>query len=368
MTKLKAERSYRDIFDGVIESTIKNAQKIASKNPGLILTGAKIAFHQKRAAGIRAEYEKKGIMVPGVMMIALTSRCNLTCRGCYMKSRDGISKKPDMTDEELFSLISQARDLGVSAVVFAGGEPFLRLPLIFLLAKRFPEILFPVFTNGLLIDENVSKHLGKCKNIVPMISFEGFSEETDLRRGTGTYERLMNTCHSLSRRGMFFGSSLMVTAENIASVTNEDFISDMVSRGVLAFVYVEYVPIEEGTEKLVLTKDQQSLLHEKIRQYSEKFPAVFIGFPGEEDEYGGCLAAGRGFVHVSPSGALEPCPAAPFSDVNLTEMPLKDALKSVLLEKIRNNHGLLTESEGGCALWANREWVKELNRKKDCSP
>ncbi|MBN2735241.1 MAG: radical SAM protein [Methanomicrobiaceae archaeon] len=363
MSENKEERSYRDIFDGVIESTIKNAQKIASKNPGLILTGAKIAFHQKRAAGIRAEYEKRGVMIPGVIMIALTSRCNLTCRGCYMNARDCTSKNPDMTDDELLSLIGQAKELGVSAVVFAGGEPFLRLPLILSLAKRYPEILFPVFTNGLLIDENVSKSLGKCRNIVPMLSFEGFSEETDLRRGTGTYEKLMDTARSLSKRGMFFGSSLMVTGENISSVTNEDFISDMVSRGVLAFVFVEYVPIEEGTENLVLTKDQQSLLREKIRQYSEKFPAVFIGFPGEEDEYGGCLAAGRGFVHVSPSGALEPCPAAPFSDVNLTEMPLKDALKSDLLEKIRKNHGLLTESEGGCALWANREWVKTLQKK-----
>ncbi|MDD4126686.1 MAG: radical SAM protein [Methanomicrobium sp.] len=365
MSENKEEKSYRDIFDGVIESTIKNAQKIASKNPGLILTGAKIAYHQKKAAGIRSEYEKKGIMVPGVMMIALTSRCNLTCRGCYMKSRDVTEKKPDMTDDEISGIISQAKELGVSAVVFAGGEPMLRLPLILSLAKSYPEILFPVFTNGLLIDEKAAKLLGKCKNIVPMLSFEGFSKETDLRRGTGTYEKLMNAAKSLSERGMFFGSSIMVTGENITSVTDETFISDMVSKGVLAFVFVEYVPIEEGTENLVLTKEKQSLLREKIRHYSEKFPAVFIGFPGEEDEYGGCLAAGRGFVHVSPDGSLEPCPAAPFSDVNLTKMPLKDALRSELLQKIRENHGMLTESEGGCALWANREWVKALQKMDD---
>jgi MoaA/NifB/PqqE/SkfB family radical SAM enzyme len=364
MSEDKKERSYRDIFDEIIESTIKNAQKIASRNPGLLLTGAKIAFHQKRAAKIRAEYENKGIMVPGVMMMALTSRCNLTCRGCYMKSRKSRSSNPDMTDDELISIIGQARDLGVSAAVFAGGEPLLRLPLILSLAKKYPEILFPVFTNGLLIDEDVSKSLGKCKNIVPMLSFEGFSEETDLRRGTGTYEKLMDVAKNLSQRGMFFGCSLMVTSKNIMTVTDENFVSDMVSRGVLAFVYVEYVPIEEGTEDLVLSKKDQAYLREKIREYCERFPALFIGFPGEEDDYGGCLAAGRGFVHVSPDGSLEPCPAAPFSDVNLTKMPLKDALKSELLEKIRENHGLLTESEGGCALWANREWVKNLKKKE----
>ncbi|MBP2134208.1 MoaA/NifB/PqqE/SkfB family radical SAM enzyme [Methanomicrobium sp. W14] len=364
MSECREERSYRDIFDGVIEATIKNAGRIASKNPGLVLTGAKIAYHQKKAAAKRAEYERKGVLVPGVMMISLTSRCNLTCMGCYMNSRECRLGSSDMTDEEVSDIISQARDLGVSAVVFAGGEPFLRLPLILSLAKRYHEMLFPVFTNGLLIDEAVSKELGRHKNIVPMLSLEGFSVETDFRRGEGTYEKLMDVCRRLSERGMFFGCSLMVTSKNMPCVTGEEFVSDMVSRGVLAFVYVEYVPIEAGTEDLVLTKEQQSHLREKLHEYCDRFPALFIGFPGDEDAYGGCLAAGRGFVHVSPSGDLEPCPAAPFSDMNLKTVPLEDALKSGLLEKIRKSHGMLTESGGGCALWANREWVKTLHEKK----
>jgi MoaA/NifB/PqqE/SkfB family radical SAM enzyme len=38
--------------------------------------------------------------------------------------------------------------------------------------------------------------------------------------------------------------------------------------------------------------------------------------PWDEEEQGGCLASGQGFVHISAAGALEPCPFAPYSDTN----------------------------------------------------
>jgi MoaA/NifB/PqqE/SkfB family radical SAM enzyme len=45
-----------------------------------------------------------------------------------------------------------------------------------------------------------------------------------------------------------------------------------------------------------------------------------------EEEMGGCLASGRGFVYISAQGDFEPCPFAPYSDTNLKENCLKDAL------------------------------------------
>jgi MoaA/NifB/PqqE/SkfB family radical SAM enzyme len=359
---LSAEHGYREFFDGVIETTLKSAMKIAASDPKLAVAGAKILYHQKKAAKTRQRYENGGLTVPAVMMIALTSRCNLSCRGCYMHTLKR-GPAPDMTKEQLSDLISQAKDLGVSVVVFAGGEPLMRLPEIAGYARKYPEMLFPVFTNGLLIDEKIADEIAECKNIVPMISFEGPGEETNRRRGPGTYERLEAACRRLSKRKVFFGCSIMVTSGNTGAVTADSFITGMIEKDIRTFVFVEYVPIEAGTEDLVLTEDQRSELREKLRIFCDRYPALFIGFPGEEDAYGGCLAAGRGFVHVSPSGKLEPCPAAPFSDADLTKIPLKDALGSELLEKIRREHNLLVETNGGCALWANREWVEGLTGK-----
>jgi MoaA/NifB/PqqE/SkfB family radical SAM enzyme len=94
------------------------------------------------------------------------------------------------------------------------------------------------------------------------------------------------------------------------------------------------------------------------------FPAVFIAVPWDEEEQGGCLAAGRGFVHINASGDLEPCPFAPYSDVNLKDAPLREALKSPFLLSMRDHHAMFAETEGGCALWKNKEAVQSLLNRK----
>jgi len=227
------------------------------------------------------------------------------------------------------------------------------------LAHRHPEVLFPVFTNGLLTDDAVAATIAQHRNIVPVISFEGLREETDARRGEGVYDLLLAVCSRLKQRNVF-GVSITTSRENFPMVTSEDFAREMLAAGARVLTFVEYVPMEPGTEHLVLTHEQKKVLQIDLSDFNRKFPALFIGFPGDEDQYGGCLAAGRGFVHVSPSGNLEPCPAAPYSDANLAQVPLKDALRSRLLARLREEPALLTESEGGCALRANQAWVETL--------
>jgi MoaA/NifB/PqqE/SkfB family radical SAM enzyme len=350
---------YRGKFDATIGETLSQAIRIIAADPALVIPGSVILHHQQKAAMVRKQHEDQGLLVPPVMITSITSRCNLTCAGCYMHGR-GEMPKAEMSPELLASVAGQAAELGVSIIVIAGGEPLVRQEEIFRMARAHPAILFPVFTNGLLIDEAMADAIAACRNIVPVISFEGFREDTDTRRGSGVYDRLLETCARLKSRNIFFGCSVTTSRENFDRVTDETFIRQMIGAGARAFTFVEYVPMEPGTEHLVLTPEQRSTLNAVLSVFNQKFPALFIGFPGDEDAYGGCLAAGRGFVHVSPSGALEPCPAAPFSDANLATLPLKEALRSRLLARIRENHGLLTESTGGCALRANRAWVQDL--------
>jgi len=353
------DRGYRRTFDATIRETVGQAVRIIASDPALAMPAAIILHNQKKSAAIREEHEEQGLIVPPVIIASITSRCTLSCAGCYMKTR-GTESRGDMSPETLASLVDQAAGLGVSVIVIAGGEPLVRKDEIFALAQAHPALLFPVFTNGLLIDNPVAGSIAECKNIVPVISFEGFREDTDTRRGSGVFDRLLSACALLKSRRVFFGCSVTITRENFPRVTDEMFIRQMLETGARVFTFVEYVPMEPGTENLILTREQKKILPVVLVNFNREFPALFIGFPGDEDAYGGCLAAGRGFVHVSPSGDLEPCPAAPVSDVNLAQVPLKEALRSRLLTRIRSEHGLLTESAGGCALRANRVWMESL--------
>jgi MoaA/NifB/PqqE/SkfB family radical SAM enzyme len=353
------DRKYRHLFDTTVSAVVQQGLRIVHTDPGLFLAGTRIAYHQRKAAAVRQKHEDRGLVVPPVIITSITSRCNLACAGCYMKHR-GATPPVEMSPETLASVVKQAAVLGVSVIVIAGGEPLVRTDEILLMAKTFPEILFPVFTNGLLINKAIAEKIAGCRNIVPVISFEGFRQNTDLRRGKGVYDQLLDTCTLLKNKHVFFGCSVTITQENFDQVTGEKFIREMIGIGVRVFTFVEYVPMEPGTEDLVLTHEQKKTLNAALEVFNQTFPALFIGFPGDDVVFGGCLAAGRGFVHISPSGDLEPCPAAPLSDTDLIQTSLADALRSRLLSRIRDEHGLLTESVGGCALRANRVWVQEL--------
>jgi MoaA/NifB/PqqE/SkfB family radical SAM enzyme len=356
---MEGNNQYRETFNATIGETLGQAVRIIAAEPALVIPGTVLLHHQRKAAAVRRQHESDGLLIPPVMIISITSRCNLACAGCYMHGR-GEEPRADMSPEILASVVGQAAELGVSIIVIAGGEPLVRQDELFVLAKACPRILFPVFTNGLLIDESMAAEIAACRNIVPVISFEGFREDTDTRRGSGVYDRLLSVCTRLKDRNVFFGCSVTTTRRNFDNVTGEAFVRQMTGAGARVFTFIEYVPMAPGTENLVLTHEQKMTLQAVLADYNRKFPALFIGFPGDEETYGGCLAAGRGFVHVSPSGDLEPCPAAPFSDANLSTVPLREALQSRLLGRLREKPEFLAETEGGCALRANRAWVEEI--------
>jgi MoaA/NifB/PqqE/SkfB family radical SAM enzyme len=368
MTNQHPETGYVDLMDSVnqdnlkrsvrvIFSDVKRTARILAARPSLILTGVKIHLHQKKAAKIRKNAKNRGRDIPVMMLVSITARCNLACAGCYMHQRPAPAG-PDMTFEELKSVISQAEHLGISVIAFVGGEPLLRSREIIALAGAFPHLLFTLNTNGMLIDEEMAADLASCENLVPFISLEGFSGETDRRRGCGAYDRILAACLRINDRILFFGCAVTVSRNNCAEVLDEAFIRSMISAGARAFIYIQYVPAEPGTEDLVPTREQRELVIRKMSEYNQNYPAFFIGIPGDMEVFGGCLAAGRGFIHVSPCGDLEPCPIVPISDVNLRILSLEDALQSPLLSAVRRNYGAL-HANGRCILRTNPRWLEE---------
>lgn len=315
-------------------------------------------INQSRSVRVRENWMKKGVQSPPFMIVSITARCNLACKGCYSHAQHRNMEK-EMSADKLAGVIGEARELGTSVILIAGGEPLVR-PEIFDITKKYSDIIFPMFTNGILLSETIISRLGKQKNLVPVISLEGGMTETDTRRGNGVFDNVLRVMGRLGRKNIFYGTSITVTRENFDIVTHSGFISGLIAKRCGVFIYVEYVPSKPGTEDLTLTEPQKIRLRELLTEWDETYPAQFIGFPGDEELFGGCLASGRGFVHISPEGRLEPCPFAPYSDTSVKDMPLREALASDFLRKIRENHHLLKETRGGCALWENRAWVTSL--------
>lgn len=347
---LPIDRSLRNFF--------ANIARVSVTRPGQAVFFAKTVLRQIKAARVRSRHAREGLTVPPIVIFSITNRCNLRCSGCYAQAIRGESRD-ELSTGEVRSIIGQAAELGVSFFVIAGGEPLVR-PEIMDIARDFPDAVFLLATNGTLLDRRMIGRLLEKRNVVPILSMEGHQGETDERRGKGVHEHLRNTMRDLKKAGAFFAVSLTVTRANFDVVTHNDFVQETLDAGCRFFLFLEYTPIAPGTERWVITDEQRAAMKALVAGLRQRFDAVFIAVPWDEEEQGGCLAAGRGFVHISPTGSLEPCPFAPYSDVSLKDMPLKEALRSRFLAAMRENHDSFENPSGACALWNNRDQVQAL--------
>jgi MoaA/NifB/PqqE/SkfB family radical SAM enzyme len=353
--------NYIALFDEQIRDVFRDALKTVLRRPAMAGFFARTVTAQRRAARRRKTWLAKGLQVPPLLIASITGKCNLHCPGCYARRPDWAAG-PELTIDRWRAIFTEADQLGISLIMVAGGEPLTR-PEILSVTRDFPHIIFPLFTNGLLLDETLVAQLKRQHHVIPVISLEGFELETDARRGRGVYDRVRRVIGKLEGSGVFLGVSLTVSRRNFPVLTDERFFRTLYDTGCRLFIFVEFTPVDAGTEELTLTHDQKIELERRKADFKERYGGVVIGFPGDEEQYGGCLAAGRGFVHVGPDGSLQPCPFAPFSDAGLATQSLADALRSELLSKIRDGHARLQETTGGCALWTNREWVRSLMSK-----
>lgn len=351
---------YRSGENGVlirksIESILKKTLKMSLKNPALACFALRMLRWQKKAAERRLRWERQGITVPPMMMASITSRCNLACQGCYAQALQRHSDE-EMTLNRWKSIMDEARELGIAMVMLLGGEPFIRQDIL-QVTRCFPRTIFLVFTNGLLVSREIVHELKRQKHVVPMLSMEGFEKDTDKRRGKGVHEKIEGIMREMKAGGNFFGASLTVARDNFTVVTGERYIQGLIESGCSLVFFQEYVPVASGSEDMALTEGQRESLGVIKNQLSEKYPAVFLVFPGSERKYGGCLAIAGGLIHISSDGSLEPCPLIPYSDSSVINASLREALKSDFLMTIRKNGDTFRKNSTGCPLREQQEWI-----------
>ena len=193
------------------------------------------------------------------------------------------------------------------------------------------------------------------------MSIEGGREAADARRGKCVYDRLIANMDEFKRRGLLFGASVTVTMKNLREVSAESFLKTLSERGCKLVIFVEFVPVTEEARELAPGDEEREYLRREIARLRAEHPEmVYISFPGDEKESGGCVAAGRGFFHINSHGGAEPCPFSPYSDVNVRSSSLREAMHSPLFTALRSGDLLLDEHEGGCVLYEKRAKVEAL--------
>lgn len=354
-----------------IERLIKDTLLAALQNPRESAFLLNYMAAQKRAAKKRDEWENKGIHIPPFLIASITSECNLFCKGCYAReNQQGCDHRDqkELSTGEWEKIFTEAQDLGIAFILLAGGEPLLRKDII-RAAAQFPRIIFPVFTNGTMMDQGMVDLFHKKRNLVPVLSLEGKEKDTDTRRGAGVYTVLTKTMERMKNNGIFFAVSITVTKENLETVTEDEFIEQLRLKGCGLVFYVEYVPMDKGAGPAAPDEADRVFFAERLQSLRTSHERmIFLSFPGDESATGGCLAAGRGFFHINAVGAAEPCPFSPFSDSGVKNHLILEALQSPLFRKLSQENFLDIPHEGGCALFGREDEIRALLQKNSSPP
>ena len=313
------------------------------------------AHHQTSRA--RDQALENGMQVPPFLILSVTTRCNLRCAGCYAEAV-GITAcspeaRPPLGLSDWRRVIEEASALGVVGFVIAGGEPFM-LPGVISLFRKYSDRLFLVFTNGTAIEDSDFQALKRCRNTAVVVSVEGDRELTDERRGSGVYERALRTLDRLKAAGVLTGLSVTISPANIDYWSQERNIDALLARsGPLAF-FIEQIPTGENKSATIPAEQRARLRATVLRVRNRATGAAYlIHSPDDEEFFGGCVSAGRGFAHVTPTGDVTACPFSALATHNVSTATVSQAFASSFFAMIRDNGPMLETHDHPCSLFAN---------------
>ena len=197
--------------------------------------------------------------------------------------------------------------------------------------REHSDCQFLCFTNATLIDEAFADEMLRVKNFIPAISLEGFEEATDGRRGNGVYQKVIAAMELLKRKRLPYGISCCYTSANFESITSEAYYDKMIELGALFVWYFHYMPVgNDAVPELLPTPEQRTEMYRRVRDYRSRKPLFAMDFQNDAEFVGGCIAGGRRYLHINANGDVDPCVFIHYSDTNIREKSLLDALRGPL--------------------------------------
>jgi MoaA/NifB/PqqE/SkfB family radical SAM enzyme len=305
-----------------------------------------------------ANRARHGCNVPWAILLDPTSGCNLHCIGCWAAE---YGNKLNLTLEEMDSIITQAKELGCYFFLYSGGEPLVRKKDLITLCERHPDAAFLAFTNGTLIDEAFADELLRVKNFVPAISVEGFEETTDARRGKGTYAAVVRAMNLLKEKKLAFGISCCYTSQNWDTIGSEAYYDAMIELGAKFMWLFTYMPVgRDAVPELMATAEQRAHMYHFVREMRQKKPIFTLDFWNDGEYADGCIAGGRRYLHINANGDVEPCAFIHYSDSNIREKTLLEALQSPLFMSYYHEQPFNENMLRPCPLLDNQGKLAEM--------
>lgn len=322
---------------------------------------------------------------PVILVWEITNECNLHCVYCHVDAKKTLTD--ELTREEKLALVDELVDIGVPAIMFAGGEPLCSPDLFDVIRYAHERGLYTVvITNGTLLStENVQK-LAKAGLDYIKVSIDSANPKIhNSLRGEGCWEKAIKGIKKCINAGLFTGIAFTLTKASAKELPA--IIALAKELGVRRVTIFNFVP--SGRGKNVSHLDLAGVEREQILQQAlQETYKLLMDLDGIEvsttapqgprivranvlrmmpagkwlkvarklTPYGriqalagmlsmGC-SAGITIISIRPQGDVKPCDLMPVVIGNIRKQKLRDIwLGNTCLNKLRNRDNI----KGWCA-------------------
>lgn len=309
----------------------------------------------KKEEELRKKYDCN---IPWAILLDPTSACNLHCTGCWAAE---YGNKLNLSFDEIDSIITQGKEMGIYFYIYTGGEPLVRKNDLIAICHKHNDCMFLTFTNGTLIDDDFTEAMLEVGNLIPALSVEGFESSTDARRGSGTYHKVVRAMNLLKEKRLPFGISCCYTAQNVDSISSEEYITQMVEWGAKFVWYFHYMPVgNEAVPELMPSVEQRKYMYHRVREIRASQPIFAMDFQNDGEYVGGCVAGGRRYLHINAAGDIEPCVFIHYSDANIRKTSLLEALQMPLFKAYHAGQPFNENHLRPCPMLENPEKLRAM--------
>jgi MoaA/NifB/PqqE/SkfB family radical SAM enzyme len=299
----------------------------------------------------------RGEFFPPFLYLSILNSCNLRCQGCWV---DVEAERVAIDLETLNRTILDAQKHGNSFFGILGGEPFMHPELLDLLAQH-PGCYFQIFTNGQFITEKIARRLRQLGNATPLVSIEGREITSNERRGKKeVLSRTLRGLDNCIREKLLTGVATSVCQTNIDELLTEDWLRELIARGVHYAWYHTYRPVgPKMNEQLALRPDQLVRTRRFVVEMRARVPIGIVDAYYDHKGRALCPMSTGISHHVNPRGDIEPCPIIQFATENIRDergvyATMRDS------EFLRDFRDLSAQQTRGCVVLERPDLVKEL--------
>lgn len=140
----------------------------------------------------------------------------------------------------------------------------------------------------------------------------------------------------------------------------------MIQDGALFAWFFHYMPVgNEAAPVLMPSADQRAWMIQQIRHFRQTKPIFTIDFQNDAEYVGGCIAGGRRYLHINANGDVDPCVFIHYSNMNIREHTLLEALQSPLFKAYYHNQPFNGNMLRPCRCWKIRRSCRGWSDKAE---